>query len=295
MQTFAEAFRAGFDIAVTLRFDFDKNGAATLAAASRAPIRLAYSEQVTPWKAANNRGFDAAYTHLLPGGPVRHEVERNLALLSALGGSDCGTGLEIPLSAGERDAAVARIAGGFPSGRPRRLLVVAPTTIIARKNYPIDRFAELLDRVVRAAAIDGVVLLGTADGIDRAAGLAAALPCPTLDLTGRTGVREAAAVVAVADAMVAADTGPAHIAAALDRPVAALFCQPLNGDPQSPYAPERFRPWGDAVLVVQPDRAVPPCTDQCLSWEAHCIAAIEPGPAARRIAGFFRARLGWAG
>ncbi|WP_247871842.1 glycosyltransferase family 9 protein [Azospirillum sp. TSO35-2] len=301
LQAFAAAFRAGFDLVVTLRFDVDKGGAATLAAATRAPVRLGYSETVTPWKAAGNRGFDAAYTHVLPAGPVRHEVERNLALLAALGAADPGDGtLDLPLSAAEREAAVCRL-GAFPGGRPGRLLAVAPTTAIARKNYPIDRLRPLLDRVVRATGVGGLVLLGTADGVERASRLtdgmlADGMPCPVLDLTGRTGVRELAAIVAASDALLAMDTGPAHMAAAVGTPVATLFCHPIGGDPQSPYAPERFRPWGDAVLVVQPPHAVAPCTDKCLSSEPHCIAAIDPGAAADRIAEFLRAsRFGTAG
>lgn len=286
LQAFAIAFRAGFDIVVTLRFDVDKNGAATLAAASRAPVRLAHSETVTPWKATGNRGFDAAYTHLLPAGPVRHEVDCNLALLEALGGAAPGGGVELFLTAVECAGADERLAAAFPGGRPRRLLAAAPTTGIPRKNYPIDRFAAVLDGAIRALNIDGVVLLGTAEGAERAARLAAGLPCATLDLTGCTGVREAAAVIAASDALVAVDTGPAHMAAAVGTPVAALFCHPLGGDPQSPYAPERFRPWGRDVLVVQPPHALAPCTDKCLSAEPHCIAAIDPAAAAAEIAGF---------
>ncbi|SMH30838.1 glycosyltransferase family 9 protein [Azospirillum agricola] len=291
VQAFAAAFRAGFDLVVTPRFDVDRNGAATLAAASRAPVRLGYSERVTPWKADGNRGFDAAYTHPLAAGPVRHEVERNLDLLAALGAADPGGGaVDIHLTAAEREAA-AVLLGHLPGGRPRRLLAVAPTTVIPRKNYPIDRFADLADRVVRELGIDGAVLLGTAEGAPRAAHLSAALPCATLDLTGRTGVREAAAVIAAADALLAVDTGPAHMAAAVGTPVAVLFCQPEGGDPQSPYAPERFRPWGRDVLVLQPPHATAPCIDKCLSSEAHCIAAIDPATASARIAAFFAPKL----
>ena len=294
LQTFAAAFRAGFDIAVTPRFDVDRYGAATLAAATRAPIRLAYSERVTPWKADGNRGFDAAYTHVLPAGAPRHEIDRNLALLAALGGADPGIGPDLHLSGAER-AAAARLLDGFSGGRPRRLLAVAPTTASPRKNHPVEGFAALLAPLVRDLGIGGAVLLGGAEGAGRAAalasGLAAALPGAVLDLTSRIGVRDAAAVIALSDALVGMDSGPAHIAAAVGTPVAVLSCHPTGGDPQSPYAPERFRPWGDDALVVQPLRAVPPCTDKCLSAESHCIAAIDPAAAAMRIAGFLRPLL----
>jgi protein O-GlcNAc transferase len=294
LQRFAEDFRAGFDIAVTARFDFDKGGAATLAAASRAPIRLAHTERATPWKETGNRGFDAAYTHVLPAGPARHEVDSNLALLAALGGSDPGGGVELYPNAAERAVARALLAGGFDgapwSARPCRLLAVAPSTASDRRNYPLPSLAALVNRLAALAGFDGVVLLGVRDDAARAASLAAALAPPVLDLTGAADLRALTALLAEVDAVVAMDSGPAHMAAAVGTPVAALSCHPQGGDPLNPHAPDRFRPWGDAALVIQPPRAAAPCLDGCRAAEAHCIAGIDAASSAAEIARFFQNR-----
>lgn len=289
LQAFAAAFRAGFDLSINARFDFDKNGAATLAAASRAPVRLAYAENVTPWKADNNRGFDAAYTRLLPAAPiVAHEVERGLALVAALGGAvPLAPRVELYLTPAEKQAAAGLLSRGFPGGRPRRLLAVAPTANAPRRDYPITALAAALNRLVAAGLFDGVALLGAAAGAARAAGLADALSCPALDLTGRTSVREAAAAIAACDGMAGMDSGPVHMAAALGVPVAAFCCHPADGDPAWPQAPARFRPWGEAVLVLQPSAAAPPCVDKCVSAESHCIAGIDPIDGAERMTAFF--------
>lgn len=300
LHAFAAAFRAGFDVTVNARFDFDKRGAATLAAASRAPVRLAFAEDVAPWKAESNRGFDAAYTHTLPAVPaVAHEVERHLALAAALGATiPPNPKVELYLTDAEIGAAAAATAAGFPGGRPRRLLAVAPTSNVARKDYPTDAFAVLLQRLAAAGVVDGAVLTGAPADVPRAAALTAALAAlppvagdaagfPVLDLTGRTDVRRAAATIAGCDFALAVDTGPAHMAAALGVPVAVLFCHPVDGDPAWPYAPQRFRPWTDAALVLQPATATAPCVDKCLSGEAHCIAGLDPVDAAARIAAFF--------
>lgn len=293
LQAFAAAFRAGFDVTINARFDFDKNGAATLAAASRAPVRLAYAENVTPWKAENNRGFDAAYTRLLPADPpVAHEVERGLALVAALGGAvPANPKVELYLTDTEKRTAAELVAQGFPNGRPRRLLAVAPTSNAPRRDYPVAALAELLNRLANAGVIDGVALLGGAGvgGAARAAALADASPRPTLNLTGRTSVREAAALIAACDGVAAMDSGLAHMAAALGIPATVLSCHPVGGDSAWPQAPERFRPWGDAVLVLQPSAAAAPCIDKCVSAESHCIAGIDPVNAAARMAAFFAA------
>lgn len=293
LQAFAAAFRAGFDVAINARFDFDKNGAATLAAASRAPVRLAYAENVTPWKAENNRGFDAAYTRLLPAAPiVAHEVERGLALVAALGGEiPTAPHIELYLTHAEKQAAATLLERSFPGGRPRRLLAVAPTANAPRRDYPVASLGMALSRLVAAGLFDGAALLGGVASGPRAAALAAALSCPTLDLTGRTTVREAAAVMAGCCGMAGMDSGPAHMAAALGVPAAVFSCHPADGDPAWPQAPARFRPWGEAALVLQPSAAAPPCVDKCVSAESHCIAGIDPIDAAARMAAFFTAHF----
>jgi heptosyltransferase III len=86
------------------------------------------------------------------------------------------------------------------------------------------------------------------------------------------------------------DSGPAHMAAAVGTPVAALSCHPQGGDPLNPHAPDRFRPWGEAALVIQPPRAAPPCLDGCRAAEAHCIAGIDAASSAAEIARFFQNR-----
>ncbi|MER7707141.1 glycosyltransferase family 9 protein [Kitasatospora sp. NPDC097605] len=63
-----------------------------------------------------------------------------------------------------------------------------------------------------------------------------------LDLGGRTDLRGLSAVLAAADAVVAGNTGPAHLAAAVGTPVVSLF---------SPVVPaERWRPFGVPHLLL---------------------------------------------
>src|SRR5204862_6385353 len=49
------------------------------------------------------------------------------------------------------------------------------------------------------------------------------LPCPTHDLTGRTTLPQLAAILSRADVVLANDSGPLHLAAALGRPVIAPY------------------------------------------------------------------------
>src|SRR5581483_9383698 len=83
---------------------------------------------------------------------------------------------------------------------------------------------------------------------------------PVLDLGGATGLDELAEVLAGADVVVVGNTGPAHLAAAVDTPVVSLFA------PTVPAA--RWRPWG------VPHRLLGEQTIPC----AGCRARVCPAP-----------------
>jgi len=282
LAVFADAFRAGFDLTLVPRYDLDRHGAATLAANSRGRIVAGFSERVTPWKAQANAGFDRAFTHVLTPPPRRHEVEQNAALLAFVGGTPDTGRVELYLTDADRDEAARLLPGNGP------VLAVAPGAAVARRDYPIDRLVAVVAALSDATGA-AVAVIGT--GTERAAAtaLAAALPGRVADLTGRTGLRVAAAVLERSIGVVAMDSGPAHLAAAVGVPVAVFSCHPEGGDPGHFHAPERFRPWSDRALVLRPAAAVPPCGDSCTAAEAHCIAAITPADAIPRILALFAA------
>lgn len=280
---FAEAFRAGFDLTLVPRYDFDRHGATALAANSRARAVLGFSETVTPWKASGNAGFDRAYTHRLTPPPGRHEVEQNLALLRFAGGAPDGNGVELHLTAEDRAEAARLLADAVGE----RIVAVAPGAAAARREYPPERLAAVV-AVVAIALGARVAVLGTE--LERAAAeqIAAALPGRVTDLTGQTGLRLAAAVIERTAGLIAMDSGPAHLGAAVGVPVAVFSCHPEGGDPNHVHAPERFRPWCARALVLRPAAALPPCAaESCTAVEAHCIASIPPELAAARILALF--------
>ncbi|MDW8469224.1 MAG: lipopolysaccharide heptosyltransferase II [Burkholderiales bacterium] len=93
------------------------------------------------------------------------------------------------------------------------------------KRWPY--FAELAPRLALPA-----VLVGSAKDADACAGIAA------LDLCGKTTLDEAIDLIAGARFVVANDSGLMHVAAALDRPLVAIFgsSSPLHTPPRSARA-----------------------------------------------------------
>jgi heptosyltransferase-2 len=101
------------------------------------------------------------------------------------------------------------------------------------KRWPY--FKELSDRVRGQSGVE-VVLLGSANDVQAAAGIGG------IDLVGKTSLDEAMDLIAGAQYVVTNDSGLMHVAAALGRPLVALFgsSSPRHTPPLSPHARVRW-------------------------------------------------------
>lgn len=137
--------------------------------------------------------------------------------------------------------------GGLP-GRP--FLVLHPGVTAPARAYPMPRWKQAV-----GALTDGgwaVVLTGAESEKDSTAELAATVPVGSaLDLGGRLDLEELAGVIDASTALVVANTGPAHLAAALGTPVVTLF---------APVVPAlRWAPYGTRSILLGDQDA--PCRD----------------------------------
>jgi heptosyltransferase-2 len=151
---------------------------------------------------------------------------------------------------------------------------IAPATRWATKRWPLARFAELAASAVREGAeillLGGPADRGVLDEIGRELG-----PALIGDTAGCT-VAGLAAAIAACNVVISNDSGPAHLAAALGRPLVVLF---------GPTAPGRWAPTGKAVRVLYENLSCSPCSnhggDRCPIGTHACLETI---PAARVFA-----------
>ncbi|GGV22099.1 glycosyl transferase [Actinomadura cremea] len=125
-------------------------------------------------------------------------------------------------------------------------VIVHPGTSVPARAWPAERCAEAV-RLLDAAG-HRVVVTGHGDEKELTARVAGEYG---LDLGGRTSLPELAAVLAGARAVVAGNTGPAHLAAAVGTPVVSLFA------PTVPAA--RWAPFGVPMALLGDQQA--PCKD----------------------------------
>jgi len=181
-----------------------------MCAATGAPVRVGFANA-----REGSRNF---YTRRVevPDADRIHAVDRYWRIVVALGGGHLTKRFVVPVNEGERHA-VRRELAAFP----RPWVAVAAGAKWVTKRWPPASFAALLAR--GQAEFGGTaILVGAADDIALSAEVAAGLR-GVKDFTGKTSLPKLTALFAEADAMLANDTGPLHLAAALGVPCVAPY------------------------------------------------------------------------
>ncbi len=211
----------GFDLAVIPHRSLRSALAARLAGI---PRRLGFSTSAGRF----------LLTDVAPFSWLTHDLERNLALTRALGGSAAPAPDEAryvtPPPAPEslrKTLAQAGVAEGD------RLVGVHPGAAWATKRWLPERFSELCRRL----AADGFkpVIVGGPD--DAGLGAEIARAGGAADLTGRTDLGELSALMGLLSLFVTNDSGPMHLAAAAGVPVVAVFGATTRELGFFPYGP----------------------------------------------------------
>jgi len=195
-----------------------------------------------------------------------HAIVNYLETLAPLGIESVDVNLEIALDEADRAFAVS-ILGALPkAGRP--LIALNPGASHPVNRWGAERFAELADRLAGRLSAK-VIIIGGSEDIGLAADIEAKTGSKPLVMTGRTTLRQLAALLERCDILVSGDTGPMHIAAAVGTRVIALF---------GAADPERTGPIGKGHRVLQAD-GVPcvPCRSRrCLKREyRECMEKIS--------------------
>ncbi len=138
-------------------------------------------------------------------------------------------------------------------GDIKEYLVIVPSARWASKRWPAENFAELIKKL----SIPGIII-GSKGDKKRVKELIGLLPKKSsdkiIDLCGKTDLKELAALLAGAKAVVTNDTGPMHIAAALTVPVISIF-GPTDPQKTGPYRWQTKK----NLKVIKADVPCSPC------------------------------------
>jgi len=185
-----------------------------------------------------------------------HAVERYLKLGAALG---CDTSdVQFPLYFDETDRRYVDTL--LPPDR--HFAVLLPGTNWPSKRWPVEYFAALVEPLQKDHGLTCVVAGAPAD-----AEMAAKIP-GAINLVGKTTLRQTVALLSRAKLVIANDSGPMHIAAALGVPLVTVF---------GPTNPVRTGPFGRMDSVLRLAMECSPCySRQCPLRHHNCLKLITP-------------------
>ena len=194
-----------------------------------------------------------------------HSVENQIALFYGAGLPQKEIpALEVFPQARARVSVAQKLAQrGLPAGTP--YAVLHPIATFFTKEWPFDRYAALARALEQEHGLAPVFIAGGGEGAKLDA-VAQAYGKALLCLEGLP-LPELVALLEPAALFVGNDSGPAHIAAALGRPLVVLF-----GSSSSTV----WRPWRTPHEVVQNYYACNPCRgDRCYAFaQPECILSI---------------------
>ena len=170
--------------------------------------------------------------------PKGHAVERNLQLADAafpLESDDIHTPCGPLLTVTAEQRCAARVKLSIDEGTP--VLAIGHSSRWNSKNWPADFFARVIDIIAQRQPGVRFWLLGAPEELPRAEEVARSCRiAKPLNLTGKSTMTELVALLAASTALFTNDSGPMHLAAALDVPTIALFGA-TNPDLTGPYGP----------------------------------------------------------
>lgn len=171
-----------------------------------------------------------------------HEVEFNLELVSLVGANTS----DLTLSLNVDNDIINSLLKEYGIKEGEDLVALHPWTSDPLKQWPLDNFKELAKRLLNKQGIK-VVMIGGIDEESKALEFSNKFSASSLvNLTGRLTLAQSAAFLKKCKLLVSGDSGPVHLASAVNTTVLAIFRNDLEGK-----TPRRWGPWGKGHKVIE--------------------------------------------
>lgn len=249
-----EIRRRRFDCVIDLT---DGDRAAILTWLSGAPVRIGFNNE--------RRWRGLLYTTIVPMMLDKtHMVEYHLEAVRALG-YEPKVSLPVLHVSAEDDRTANRLLAELGVSAGAKLVMIHPGARYSFKKWPADRFAAVADRLTKAEY--QVLLAGDVRDQPMVQAILAMTKPPPVSVVGRTTVLELAAVMKRCSLVIAHDSGPSHVAAAVGTTVLALYGK---------TNPAIWGPRGRRVIVLHKGVDCSGCDHPvCIRGEDSCMKQIS--------------------
>ena len=203
-----------------------------------------------------------------------HEVERDLRLLTVIGKEFINDKIELWLDDCDEQFAQSFLLE-FCCARDSFLVAVVLSGSTAVKTWSLSKFETVLQHLHKKFPHIKFVFFGGKEDVFLIERLMLNFSGKyVLDMTGRTTLRQAAALLKRCQLYFGCDTGLKHIAAAVGVDVIELSAGIKDEGKKMDWSPTRYGAWGVKDIVLQPAHGLDDCVGVCRRTYAHCINQI---------------------
>lgn len=215
----------------------------------------------------NLRGRGFLLTHRVERSPENrlHETLLYLEIAKALGLKPENPMMDLFVPEREMDYAKKYYQSHGWSGDKRIICLfpgggVNPGTIMPSKRWGEDKYASLADKLIKEYQANVLLLGGPGDRavVDRVSGK---MREKHLALSGKTTLKQSAALIKLAGLFIGNDCGPLHIAAAVGTPTISIF---------GPTDPQKLAPLGEKHIYIRSGVPCSPCYRQTEEYKQIC-------------------------
>ena len=177
-----------------------------------------------------------------------HALTRGMVLLNAIGIPTNEIEYKLPVSNDDCEK-VDELMKRHDINGVKFLIAINPVAKWESKLWPKERFARLADMIIDEYDAR-IIFTGGSEDRHIIQDIMSAMKGRALNLAGHTTLKMLAALYKKTVLVISTDTGPMHLAAAMETPVVAIF---------GPTAPWRTGPYGSGHRVVRADPECSPC------------------------------------
>jgi lipopolysaccharide heptosyltransferase II len=233
--------------------------AAMLCQLADIPLRLAHCRE-NPYRLLTDWVRDPE-----PQDTVRHEVRRQLDLVATIGCRTANERLSCAVPQEAEKWAASRLSS-LGIDNSQRWLLLHPGASAASRRYPPRQWSEAADQCATRLGCR-LIFTGSSDESEMIDAIRADMSASSISLAGELDLGRLAALIAHAPVMVSSNTGPAHLAAALQTPIVDLYALT---NPQ-------HTPWQVPSRVLFDDVPCRNCYRSVCPQQHHaCLAGVAP-------------------
>lgn len=260
-----------YDLAIILPNSFESAMTSYL---SRIPRRIGYNKDlrgllltdpvaVPEWKTRRHEVF--YYLNLVS------EIEKRVIGRDTVGQAEPDISLDV--SPDRRNTAAQMLSEATDGSTGPIIALGVGSTNSRAKRWPANYFAQLARRL-NSELNATIILIGSAEDSEVAGEVASTSGVTTIDLSGKTTIAEAVALLAEADILVANDMGLAHIAPAVGTRTVVIF---------GPTDPITTRPYSYNADILKYDVECSPCMLRDCPIDHRCMTNVTVADAFDRV------------